>query len=60
MLNEFNTDDSHMGNSEDASLVTELVEECRDLPPDEGTAGDSEVSPYRSTDWNPPLFEGEF
>lgn len=49
-----------MGNSEDASLVTELVEEWRDLPPAEGTGGDSGMSPDKSTDWNPPLFEGEF
>jgi hypothetical protein len=49
-----------MGNREDASLVTELVEEWRDLPPAEGTGGDSGMSPYKSTDWNPPLFEGEF
>jgi hypothetical protein len=59
-LNEFNTDDSKMGNSEAASLVTELVEEWRDLTPAESTGGDSGMSPYKSTDWNPPLFEGEF
>jgi hypothetical protein len=39
-----------MGNNEDASLVTELVEEWRDLPPAEGTGGDDGVSPCKSTD----------
>jgi hypothetical protein len=59
-LNEFRTGDSKMGNSDDASLVIELVEEWRDLPPAEGTGGDSGASPRKSTDWNSPLFEGEF
>jgi hypothetical protein len=49
-----------MGNNDDASLVIELVEEWRDLPPAEGTGGDSGASPCKSTDWNSPLFEGEF
>jgi hypothetical protein len=49
-----------MGNSDDASLVIELVEEWRVLPPAEGTGGESDVSPCKSTDWNSPLFEGEF
>lgn len=49
-----------MGNSEDASLVTELVEEWRDLPPAEGTGVDSRASPCKFTDWNPSIFKGEF
>lgn len=49
-----------MGNSDDASLVIELVEERRDLPPAEGTGEDSGASPCKSTDWNSLLFEGEF
>ena len=49
-----------MGNSDDASLVIELVEERRDLPPAEATGGDNDASPCKSTDWNSPLFEGEF
>jgi hypothetical protein len=59
-LNEFNTDGSNVGNSEDTSLVTELVEEWRDLPPAQSTGGDNGASPCKFTDWNPPLFEGEF
>ena len=59
-LNEFSTGDSKMGKSDDASLVIELAEERRDLPPAEGAGGESDASPCKSTDWNSPLFEGEF